>query len=301
MPPDALKERIAAFAARASLEITPHDKNMPASLAGRLPAGTTLYVTHTPNTTLAEVMELAGAVERAGFEACPHIAVRRLHDRAELDRGLGMLKDHGIRRALLIAGDLDTPAGPYTGTLDILESGLLEEAGITTLGFAGHPEGHPRVATEVLWEALERKQALAERTGTAAYVVSQFGFDAAALADWDRELRSRGIDLPLHAGIAGPASLKSLARFAILCGIGASLRALLMSPAALKAMRSLVKTVDEIFPAVVRLHDGALARRLVQPHFFAFGGVMKTVEWLEAVRAGRFDLDAASGAIAIRR
>jgi hypothetical protein len=28
--------------------------------------------------------------------------------------------------------------------------------------------------------------------------------------------------------------------------------------------------------------------------------VLKTVEWLEAVRAGRFDLDAGSGAIAIR-
>jgi len=53
----------------------------------------------------------------------------------------------------------------------------------------------------------------------------------------------------------------------------------------------IVKTVDEIFPAIVRLREGPLAKRLVQPHFFAFGGVMKTVEWLEAVRAGRFELD----------
>jgi hypothetical protein len=48
----------------------------------------------------------------------------------------------------------------------------------------------------------------------------------------------------------------------------------------------------------VKLREGALERRIVQPHFFAFGGVMKTVEWLEAVRAGRFGL--ADGAIAIR-
>ena len=296
-----LRQRIIEFASRASLEITPHDRSMPASLVGRVPAGTALYVTHTPNTTLAEVMELAGAVERAGFKACPHIAARRLHDRAELAHGLGILQGHGITRALLIAGDLDTPAGPYTGTLEILDSGLLEKAGVTTVGIAGHPEGHPRVAEHALWHALELKQAFGRRTGTAVYVVSQFGFDAAALAEWDREMDSRGITLPLHAGIAGPASLKSLARFAVLCGIGASLRALLSSPAALRTMRSLVKTVDEIFPALVRLHDGALARRLVQPHFFAFGGVMKTVEWLEAVRAGRFDIDAASGAIAVRR
>jgi methylenetetrahydrofolate reductase (NADPH) len=103
----------------------------------------------------------------------------------------------------------------------------------------------------------------------------------------------------MHAGMAGPASLKSLARFAVLCGIGASLRALLTSPAALATMRSLVKTVDEIFPAIVRARDGALARRLVQPHFFAFGGVMKTVEWLEAVRAGRFEIDEGAGTLVV--
>jgi methylenetetrahydrofolate reductase (NADPH) len=97
--------------------------------------------------------------------------------------------------------------------------------------------------------------------------------------------------LPVHVGVAGPASLKSLAKFAAMCGIGASLGALLTNPGALGALKSLVKTVDEVFPAIVRLREGPLARRLVQPHFFAFGGVMKTVEWLEAVWAGRFDLD----------
>jgi methylenetetrahydrofolate reductase (NADPH) len=293
-----VRQRIIEFAGQASLEITPHDRSMPELLVGRVPPATTLYVTHTPNTTLPQVMELAGAVVRAGFRACPHIAARRLHDRAELEHGLEILKNCGITRALLIAGDLDTPAGPYSGTQEILDSGLLETAGIATVGVAGHPEGHPRVTEDALWQALERKQAFGQRTGVAVYVVTQFGFNAAALADWDRELSARGILLPVHAGIAGPASLKSLARFAILCGIGASLRALLTSPAAFATLKSLVKTVDEIFPAVVRLREGALEKRLEQPHFFAFGGVMKTVEWLEAVRAGRFDL--ADGAIAIR-
>jgi len=295
---DALRDRIIEFAGRASLEITPHDRNMPAALTGRLPAGSTLYVTHTPNTTLIQVAELAGAVERAGFRACPHIAARRLHGREELAGALERLRDAGITRALLIAGDLDTPAGPYEGTLEILESGLIEAAGIRTVGVAGHPEGHPRVSTDTLWQALERKQAYARRTGVAVYAVSQFGFDAAALADWDREMTARGIALPVHAGIAGPASLKSLARFAILCGIGASLRALLTSPAAFATLKSLVKTVDEIFPALVGILDGAAGRRIVQPHFFAFGGILKTVEWLEAVHAGRFDL--VDGAIRIR-
>ncbi len=130
------------------------------------------------------------------------------------------------------------------------------------------------------------------------HVVTQFGFDPEALVAFDRALTADGIALPVHVGVAGPASLKSLARFAALCGIGASLGALLTNPGALGALKSLVKTVDEIFPAIVRLREGPLEKRLVQPHFFAFGGVMKTVEWLEAVRAGRFVLEA--GAIAVR-
>jgi hypothetical protein len=83
-----------------------------------------------------------------------------------------------------------------------------------------------------------------------------------------------------------------------MCGIGASLAAILSNPLALGSLKTLVKTVDEVFPAIVRLRDGALEKRLVQPHFFAFGGVMKAVDWLEAVRAGRFDL--VDGAIAVR-
>ncbi len=122
--------------------------------------------------------------------------------------------------------------------------------------------------------------------------MTQFGFDPAALAAFEPGLTARGIALPVHVGVAGPASLKSLAKFAVMCGIGASLGAMLSNPVALGAPASaLVKTVDEIFPALVRLRDGAPGRRIEQPHFFAFGGVMKTVEWLEAVRAGRFDLD----------
>jgi hypothetical protein len=82
-----------------------------------------------------------------------------------------------------------------------------------------------------------------------------------------------------------------------MCGIGASLAAVLSNPLALGSLKTLVRTIDEVFPAVVARAEAA-PRRFVQPHFFAFGGVMKTVEWLEAVRAGRFDV--ADGKIAIR-
>jgi len=294
-----MKERIAEFAREASLEITAHDPALPARLAGRLPAGTTLYVAHTPNTTVADVAGTSVLVERAGFRACPHLVARRIASRTELEAALGKMRSAGVARALLVAGDVAVPAGEFAGSLDVLECGAIAAAGIDTVGIAGFPEGNPHVDAAKAWHALERKQAWAARSGVRMYIVSQFGFDPELLVGWDRKLTGHGIDLPLHVGVAGPASLGSLAKFARLCGIGASLGALFTNPGALGALKSLLKTVDEVFPQVVRLREGRLARQVVQPHFFAFGGVMKTVEWLEAVRAGRFDFDAEAGRIAV--
>lgn len=297
-PGAAVKERIAEFAGRASLEITANDRDLAASLAGRLPEGSTLYVAHTPNAKLADVAETACIAERSGFRGCPHVVARRIASRGELDSALVLLREGGVNRVLLVAGDQTPPAGEYSSTLDVLDSGALAAAGIDSIGVAGHPEGNPNIAAPALWDALARKQAYGAQTGTQVHVVSQFGFDPAALVAWDRELTSHGIGLPVHVGVAGPASLKALAKFAMLCGLGASLGALFSNPTALGSLKSLVKTVDEIFPAIVRLREGALVQRLVRPHFFAFGGVLKTVEWLAAVRAGHFDV--ASGALAIR-
>jgi len=296
-PAAGLVAHIAAFAGRASLEITAADGALPASLVGRLPAGTELYVAHTPNARLEDVAEVACAAERAGFRGCPHLVARRIASRAELDAALARLRDGGVSRALLVAGDLTPPAGEYASTLEILESGALDRAGLSAIGFAGHPEGNPSIEPDVAWEALVRKQAWGARTGVAVHVTTQFGFDAAALATFDAGLTTRGITLPVHVGVAGPASIKSLARFAVMCGIGASLAAILSNPLALGSLKTLVKTVDQIFPAVVAQAQ-ATPRRFVKPHFFAFGGVMKSVEWLEAVRAGRFELS--DGVIAIR-
>lgn len=291
MDTTALRERISGFARLASLEITSNDGALPATLAGRLPTGTAIYVAHTPNATLAQVAEVACAAQAAGFSGCPHLVARRIGSRSELDAALARMREGGVTRALLVAGDLTPPAGPYSSTLDVLDSGALDGAGLASVGVAGHPEGNPNIPSDAAWDALVRKQAWAKRTGVAVHVATQFGFDSAALAAFDAGLAARGVSLPVHVGVAGPASLKSLAKFAVMCGIGNSLAAILSNPLALGSLKSLVKTIDEVFPAVVRVAAASPGGRFVQPHFFAFGGVMKTVEWLEAVRAGRFELD----------
>jgi methylenetetrahydrofolate reductase (NADPH) len=100
--------------------------------------------------------------------------------------------------------------------------------------------------------------------------------------------------------MAGPASLKSLMKYAMLCGIVSSLGALMTNPGAAATLRTLVTSADEMLPRIVRERTDALERRFVRPHFFPFGGLLRTVGWLEALRAGRFDVDAAAGKLVVR-
>ncbi len=296
-----LRQRIMDFALPASMEVTSHDREARRGLVGQLAAGTPIYIAHTPNSTVADVAEAACEVESDGFRACPHLVARRIPDERSLNDALARLRAGGIDRALLVAGDLRPPAGPFESALDLLATGALEAHGITTLGVAGHPEGHQRVEDPVLWQSLQEKQRYADHTGATLYIVTQFSFDADAVTAWVRRLDEEGIRLPVHVGIMGPATLATLIRYAKVCGVGASLQALLTNANTLKLMRNLKSSAEEMLLAMARAREGALATRLVKPHFFAFGGVVQTARWLQAIRDGAFELDADGDTFTVRR
>ena len=297
---DTLRERIVEFAGRASVEVTPQDRHARQALAGLVAPGTAVYVTHTPNATVADVADVACAVEGWGYRAFPHVVARRIPDERALKLALAKMQDAGIDRAMLIAGDLTTPAGKFSSSLDLLATGALVNAGFLSLGVAGHPEGHKRIGATTLWSALLEKQEYAEVTGTRMHIVSQFGFDPGAVCAWERKLTEHGVTLPVHVGIAGPAPLKVLIRYAMLCGIGNSLNALMANLSALSSVRHLATSAGEVLVHVARAREGALARRFVQPHIFSFGGIAGTARWLHAVQAGEFELTPDGGLVAQR-
>lgn len=295
-----LRQRIIAFVGRASMEVTSHDREARRALVGRLSAGTSIYIAHTPNSTVGDVAEAACEVESDGFRAVPHLVARRIPDERALNEALVRLQAGGIGRALLVAGDLRPPAGRFESTLDLLATGALAAHGITTLGVAGHPEGHQRVEDAVLWESLQEKQKYADRTGAQLHIVTQFSFDADAVTGWARRLDEEGIRLPVHVGIMGPATLTTLIRYAKVCGVGASLQALLTNANTLKLMRNLKSSAEEMLLAMAAACEGALVERIVQPHFFAFGGVLQTARWLQAIRDGAFELAADGDSFTVR-
>jgi len=176
--------------------------------------------------------------------------------------------------------------------MDVLESRIVEESGITRIGIAGHPQGHDSVAPALLWKALQDKQAFAGRAGLSMHIVTQFGLDGEAFGLWHGELLRRHVHLPVRVGIAGPAPLAKLMHFAIQCGIGPSMRVLRRNLGAARRSSEPARSPDQHLLTLLR---APLPAQIVAPHFFAFGGALETARWMQRMTAGDFDIDSRNG------
>jgi len=276
------------FMRAASIEITPSEQKHLPALRDVLAPGTSVYVSHVPSATLAQVVGTALAVQDAGFQATPHIVARRISYPETLRTALADLSAHGVEQVLLVAGDTEHAAGEFESTLDVLASGLLEKSGVKRIGVAGYPEGQRGLGPTLLWNALKAKQAFADRTGLPVFIVTQFGFNGNALRNWEPELARNDIRLPILAGIAGPAPLSKLIKFAMRCGIGASLRTVMRNLSAVSGIAELAITPEQHLMRLMRLSGST---RVVAPHFFSFGGALETADWISRVVSGAFVIE----------
>ncbi|HEX7045341.1 MAG TPA: hypothetical protein VF203_12080 [Burkholderiales bacterium] len=289
--PAAQEERavIQALMQSASVEMTVHDARELHACRALLPPGTPVYVSFLPKQTWTQSVDTAAAVRAAGFEPIPHLPARELESRAQLAQVLGDLRRAAnVRRLLLIAGDRAMPRGPLGSSAEVIDTGLLQACGIEAVAFAGHPEGSPRIAPGALRAAERDKIEAARRAGLAASFLTQFCFSAEPVIDWVRQLRARGIDAPVVAGLAGPARLATLVRYATLCGVGPSLRALTGRSGALARLAG-THGPEPIVRALARA-AAAGALDLAGIHFFTFGGLARTCAWRQAAADGRFEL-----------
>lgn len=287
--PEDESPRISAFLAGASLELSSRDPAEIDACAGLLEPGTPVYVSFPPGQTYHGTVALAVRLARAGFRPVPHVAARRIASRAALEDYLARIAgEAGVDCVLVVAGDSDRASGPFDSSLALLETGLFQRYGIARVGVAGYPEGHPRISASALEAAMVAKKSFARGSGIELGVVSQFCFEAEAILSWAAKMKGHG--LPVRVGLAGPASLPRLLRFAALCGIGNSVRSLKARP------RAITRLMVEAGPEVA-LRE--LARRAEPPvvgaHFFCFGGLIRTARWLRALREGRFELTGDGG------
>jgi len=276
--PDLARHRATELVAACSIEISPRDDFAGEKLRELLDPGTTVLVNHPGSVTHHDIVAACARLRHAGFNPMPHIAVRRLASFTQANDFLQRAEaEAAVTAALIIGGDPDHPVGPFPDAYDLLASGLIERHGLREVAFAGYPEGHPRISARTLDEALRAKVELAGRQGLDVSLLTQIGFDAAPILRWISALRARDIVCPVLVGIAGPASVATLAKFAVRCGIGASLRALARGHTAFARILAEAGP-DALIGALVAEEDPRWP--IDGLHVFTFGGIRRTAEWI---------------------
>lgn len=266
-----------------SLEITAKDVPRLEEAADLIPQGTKIPVTFLPGETFEMRIAAAKRVRELGFLPIPHISARRLKSQEELEGFLaGLQREVGTDHAFVVAGDPAQPMGPYEDALSIIRTNLLAKYGIRRIGISGYPEGHPDIGNEKLWQAKRDKQAAILERGHDFAVVTQFAFDAEPVLAWLEQVRKAGVHALVRIGVPGPASAKRLLAFASRCGVGASTKVLKkygMSLTKLLATTGPDQLIEDYSAALDPAKHGD-----VLMHFYPFGGLRATAEWVRDFR-----------------
>ncbi|GAA5126574.1 methylenetetrahydrofolate reductase [Pseudonocardia adelaidensis] len=228
-----------------------------------------------PEPTVDLAVRLAGH----GYSVAPHLAARQIRDGSHLSDLVGRLRAAGVDSAFVIGGDAPEPAGPFADALTLLAA--LDALGrpFRRIGIAGYPEGHARIEAGLLDRALD------EKAPHATHVITQICFDAGATVGWARQVRERGVGLPIRVGLPGVVSRQKLVRISAGLGLGQSARFLLKQ-----------QSLFWRFFLPGGYHPGRLARRLAphveQPgshldgfHFFTFNELAGTEAWRRSMLA----------------
>ncbi len=267
-----------------SIEVTPSSNKKINDFREVLPVGTTVNVTEIPGSDLERILSTVHQLASQEMNAVPHIAARGIESLAALEALITRYREAHVTEVLLIAGGYKQPVGDFSSSIDVLETGLLENLGIKKVGVAGHPEGSPDISKAGLGDALRRKNAIAQESGLDMYLETQFCFDAQAILDWEAQIREAGNRLPIRVGLAGPARLKTLIHFAVISGVGPSLQFLK------KQARNVTKllTVQDPYELIETLAphiDPQSPSALESIHFYSFGDFSQTAYFANQLAA----------------
>jgi methylenetetrahydrofolate reductase (NADPH) len=282
-----LRALIVQLAQQASIELNVQDVKHLAASRDLLAAGTHIYVSHLPKQSFDETLAACIAVKASGFEPIPHIPVRLLASPEELFELIDKAVSRGVREVLLISGDYPEAYGAFSNVADALRTGDFRARGLEGVSLGGHPEGHAKVPLGEIRAAELEKAQIAQKTGLPASFVTQFFFEADPFLRWAADLKNAGVTASIRAGLAGPAHIATLLKFAMRCGVGPSIRALGARPSAFAKLigehgpEHLLRSLAQDAITSPPVFDGI--------HLFCFGGYLKTCRWLNGLALAQFE------------
>ena len=278
-----LSLEVEAFLQGYSIEVMPRTASKVEDFRAILPKGTRVYVAHIEGTPIEDMVSTAARLNAEGFEVMPHFPARIIKDQATLTDWIARYQgEANVNQALLLAGGVTKPHGDYHSSMQLMESGEFDRAGFKRLHVAGHPEGNkdidPTGGMANVDEALRWKQDFSNRSDAEMALATQFAFESGPIIEWAQSLKAAGIDIPIHIGIAGPAKLQTMIKFAIACGVGPSLRVLQ------RRAKDVTKLLLPFEPTEVISELAAHAAanpdtNIVKVHFFPLGGIKTNANW----------------------
>jgi len=300
------KQAIIDLMQKTTVEVTPGGAAKVDDFSELLRPGCTVYVTFLPGSNFADTVATVRRLKDEGFNPVPHFAARSIPSAKFLEENLASLQgETGVTEGLLIGGGVTTPVGDFGSSMEVLQTGLFEKYGILKMGLAGHPEGSPDISPADCALAIKEKNDFSKQTDMSLYLATQFVFEAEPIFEWERAIRAAGNELPIHIGVPGLATIKTLMRHAAHCGVGASVRFLTRSP------MNMVKLglKDSFLGKYVNApssEPSQLMRDLVtgmhndpnclihQCHLYPLGGLKKSAAWMYQVQDGQFELSGKS-------
>ena len=275
--------RMMSFLTDFSIEVMPRTAEKVEDFRAILPERTRVYIAHIDGTPIEDMVATAKRLSADGFQVMPHFPARIIKDETVLGDWLARYQgEAGVEQGLILAGGVPQPVGKFDSSMQLLETGLFDKAGFKRLHVAGHPEGNrdidPKGGSANVDAAMKWKTAFNARTDAQMAIVTQFAFEAGPIIRWADAVQAAGIDLPIHIGIAGPAKLQTLIKFAVSCGVGPSLRVLQ------KRAMDVTKLVlpyepDEIVSSLAAHKATNPDFAISHVHFFPLGGIKTCAEW----------------------
>ncbi len=278
--------KVADFLDGYSIEVMPRTAEKVEDFRAILPDATRVYIAHIEGTPIEDMVKTAKRLADDGFQVMPHFPARIIKDDATLADWIARYQgEANVTQALLLAGGVTEPHGAFDSSMQLMETGLFDKAGFTRLHVAGHPEGNrdidPDGGTATVEEALRWKNAFNARTDAEMAIVTQFAFEAGPIIDWANDVQASGIDLPIHIGIAGPAKLQTLIKFAIACGVGPSLKVL--QKRAMDVTKLVLPYEPDDVVAALAHHKAANPDFAISHlHLFPLGGIKTAATWAQS-------------------
>lgn len=278
---DAVNPQIESFLKDYSIEVMPRTAEKVEDFRALLPEGTRVYIAHIEGTPIEDMVATAARLAKDGYKVMPHFPARIIKDEATLADWIARYQGEAdVKQALLLAGGVAEPHGAFHSSMQLLETGQFGD--FERLHVAGHPEGNrdidPDGSIKNVSEALVWKQKFSETTDAKMALATQFAFEAGPIIEWADAIKAAGVDIPVHIGIAGPAKLQTLIKFAIACGVGPSLKVL--QKRAMDVTKLLLPYEPTEVLAQLAAHKAANPDFNIEAvHFFPLGGIKTNANW----------------------